>query len=58
MPGPRADIVALNAGAALYAADVVDSIAAGVERAREVLASGDALMLKDAWVARSQELAG
>ncbi len=57
-PGPRADIVALNAGAALYAADVVDSIAAGVERAREVLASGDALMLKDAWVARSQELAG
>lgn len=56
-PGPRADIVALNAGAALYAADAASSMAAGVERAREVLASGAAAELKDRWVARSQELA-
>jgi anthranilate phosphoribosyltransferase len=39
-PGPQRDIVLLNAGAALYAADVVASLAAGVERAREVLDAG------------------
>lgn len=37
------DIVALNAGAALYAANVVSSIAEGVARALEVLKSGAAL---------------
>uniref|UniRef100_UPI0035B2023F anthranilate phosphoribosyltransferase n=1 Tax=Hylemonella sp. TaxID=2066020 RepID=UPI0035B2023F len=41
-PGPASDIVALNAGAALYAANVVASMAAGVARAREVIASGAA----------------
>ena len=56
--GAPADMVALNAGAALYAADVVDSIGGGVARAREVLASGDAVRLRDRWVARSRELAG
>lgn len=56
-PGPPADLVAVNAGAALYAADVVDDIAAGVVRAREVLASGAALDLLERWAARSQELA-
>nr|WP_274388371.1 anthranilate phosphoribosyltransferase [Salsipaludibacter albus] len=55
-PGPPADLVALNAGAALYAADVVEDIAAGVVRAREVLVAGDALDLLDRWVVRSQEL--
>jgi anthranilate phosphoribosyltransferase len=34
--------VLLNAGAALYAANVVDSIAKGIERAREAIASGAA----------------
>lgn len=57
-PGAPADIVALNAGAALYAADAVDAIATGVERAREVLASGAALELRDRWVRRTIELAG
>jgi anthranilate phosphoribosyltransferase len=56
--GPAADIVALNAGAALYAADRVEDLAAGLARAREVLASGAGLRLRDAWVARSRELAG
>lgn len=56
-PGPRADIVALNAGAALYAADAVDGIGAGVERAHEVLLSGVALGLRDRWAARTRELA-
>jgi anthranilate phosphoribosyltransferase len=40
--GPAADLVALNAGAALYAADVVSSLPLGVELARETLASGAA----------------
>lgn len=40
--GAAADIVALNAGAALYAADVASSIAEGVELARKVLADGSA----------------
>ena len=41
-PGVASDIVALNAGVALYAANVVDSMAAGVARARESIASGAA----------------
>jgi anthranilate phosphoribosyltransferase len=41
-PGPVLDVVLINAGAALYAADVVPSIGAGVERAREAVASGAA----------------
>ena len=40
--GPAGDMVALNAGAALYAADVTASLAAGVARAREVMANGAA----------------
>jgi anthranilate phosphoribosyltransferase len=40
--GPARDIVVLNAGVALYAANVVGSIEAGIARAREVLASGAA----------------
>lgn len=42
-PGPAFDIIALNAGATLYAADVADNLAAGVARAREILKSGEAL---------------
>jgi anthranilate phosphoribosyltransferase len=38
--GPARDIVLFNAGAALYAANVADSLANGIERAREALASG------------------
>jgi anthranilate phosphoribosyltransferase len=41
-PGPARDIVLLNAGAALYAANVADSLANGIERARDALASGRA----------------
>ncbi|MEO7794945.1 MAG: anthranilate phosphoribosyltransferase [Thermoanaerobaculia bacterium] len=40
--GPLSDIVALNAGAALYVAGKSASISEGVERARAVLASGAA----------------
>lgn len=41
-PGAARDMVALNAGAALYAADVAESLAAGVALAGEVLDSGAA----------------
>jgi anthranilate phosphoribosyltransferase len=41
-PGTAREIVTLNAGAALYAANVVDSIGAGIIRARESIASGAA----------------
>ena len=41
-PGAARDIVLLNAGAALYAANVAGSIAEGIERAREALDSGAA----------------
>ncbi len=37
------DIVALNAGAAIYAANVVDTLAAGVAKAQQILRSGAAL---------------
>ena len=40
--GPARDIVALNAGAAIYAAGLVDSHLSGVERAHAVLADGSA----------------
>jgi len=40
--GPALDIVVLNAGAAIYAANLVNSLAAGVNKAQEVIASGAA----------------
>ena len=41
-PGPARDIVALNAGAALYAANVAPTIAAGLTLAQHVLSNGQA----------------
>lgn len=55
-PGPARDIVALNAGAALYVAGLADSLAGGVQRAGEVLASGVALHRIAALAALSQRL--
>jgi len=52
------DIVTLNAGAALYTAGVADSIGAGIERARAVIASGAARARLDAFVAATRRLAG
>jgi anthranilate phosphoribosyltransferase len=42
VPGTPREIVTLNAGAALYAANLVSSIPAGIEKARETIASGAA----------------
>ena len=41
-PGAPRDIVVLNAGAALYAANVTDSIQAGIAKAQQAIASGAA----------------
>jgi anthranilate phosphoribosyltransferase len=38
--GPANDIVCLNAGAAIYAAGITDSLADGVKKAQQVIASG------------------
>ena len=40
--GPRRDIVLLNAGAGLACAGIVEDLAAGVEKARELVESGAA----------------
>ena len=55
-PGPARDIVLLNAGAAIYAANVADSLADGVERAREALSSGRAAERLLTFVQASQAL--
>jgi len=52
------EIVALNAGAALYAAGVADSIAEGIARARAVIASGAALAKLHEFVAATRKFAG
>ena len=41
--GPAADIVALNAGAAIYVSGLADSLAVGVNRAQRVLLTGHGL---------------
>ncbi len=56
-PGPARDIVILNTGVALYAANVAGSIAEGVAQAREGIASGKALGKMHQFVARTKELA-
>ena len=53
-PGPSQDIVLLNAGAALYAAGQVNSIADGIAQAREAIASGAALKKLNEFVACTQ----
>ena len=54
--GPVRDVVLLNAGAALYCAGVAGSVADGVKRAREAVASGAAQAKLDQFVAVTQKL--
>ncbi len=54
--GPVRDIVLLNAGAALYCAGVAGSVADGVRRAREAVASGAAQAKLEQFVAVTQKL--
>ena len=53
--GPMRDIVLLNAGAALYCANVASSVADGVKRAREAVASGAAMKKLSQFVAATQQ---
>jgi anthranilate phosphoribosyltransferase len=53
--GPVRDIVLLNAGAALYCAGVAASVAEGVKRAREAVASGKALSKLSQFVSATQK---
>jgi anthranilate phosphoribosyltransferase len=55
--GAARDIVMLNAGVALYAANVAATMQDGVALAREALASGKALAKMNQFIARTQELA-
>jgi len=56
-PGAAREIVCLNAGAALYVANVADSIGDGIARAREAIASGAARAKLDQFVHCTQQLA-
>ena len=53
-PGPAYDMVMLNAGATLYAADLVPSLAEGIIAARAILDSGAALGKLDEMAAYTQ----
>jgi anthranilate phosphoribosyltransferase len=55
--GPARDIVVLNTAVALYAANVVDSIEAGIVRAREALSSGAAKAKLDQLVTVAHQMA-
>jgi anthranilate phosphoribosyltransferase len=57
-PGPARDIVLLNAGATLYAANVAPTLADGIEHARKALDSGAARVKLDAFVKATQGLGG
>ncbi len=56
--GIARDIVAFNAGAALYAAGIASSIADGIRQAKGVIGSGAARAKLDDFVATTRRLAG
>lgn len=55
-PSPAADIVALNAGAAIYVADLAGTLAEGIKRAQSVIASGEGRIRLEELVRVSQAL--
>lgn len=55
-PGAARDIVALNAGTALYAAGVTHSIAEGLDKARDVMRSGAARAKLTQFIQVTQEI--
>ena len=52
-PGPALDIVSMNAGAAIYVSGVADSLAAGIQKARDAIADGSAAKVLADLVAKS-----
>lgn len=57
LTGAKRDIVLLNGGAALWAAGKVDSLADGIDLARETIDSGAAVAKLDALIDKSQSYA-
>ncbi len=57
VPGTPREIVIFNAGVALYAANVADSIGEGIAQARSAVASGAARRKLDEFVATTRRLA-
>jgi anthranilate phosphoribosyltransferase len=55
-PGPASNIVALNAGAAIYAAGLTGSLADGVKLAAETISSGKAKQTFQALIETSQSV--
>ena len=53
-PGPARDIVVLNAGAAIYAADITVSLAEGIAMAAELIDSGAATQKLNALIVTSR----
>jgi anthranilate phosphoribosyltransferase len=56
-PGAARGLALLNAGAAIYAAGLADTLREGVDAAREAVDSGAALRTTDAYLALSRQLA-
>ncbi len=56
LPGPAADLLALNAGAAIYVAGLEDQLADGVARAQTLLASGAVRAQLEQFIQTSQRL--
>jgi anthranilate phosphoribosyltransferase len=56
-PGPAREIALLNAGAAIYAAGVADSLSDGVQAAREAVDSGAAHRTLETYLDLSKQLA-
>jgi anthranilate phosphoribosyltransferase len=54
VPGPARDIVVLNAGAAIYVAGLADSLKAGMAKADEAIAGGEARTRLDRLVVLTQ----
>lgn len=55
-PGPRREVVVLNAAAAVYVAGLAASIAEGVEHARQSIDSGQAAAALDQLITRSKAI--
>ena len=55
-PGPALNIVLLNAGAAIYVSGHAKSLQTGIDRARKVIASGEAKGKLDEFIAATKKL--
>jgi len=55
-PGPAADILALNAGAAIYVAGQSEDMVTGVKQAQAIMAAGTAWTLMNSLATKTQQL--